>query len=92
MLPQRGILVGMLSAASHEMGHLVLRRDVTPNGVKIFSATMFADRDRLGDKVTGWLEANPKCEVTEFVVTQSSDSAFHCIAITVFYWERLQPS
>ncbi len=82
----------MLSADTQEMGHLVLRRDLRPNGVKIFSATMFADRDRLGDKVTGWLEANPKCSVTEFVVTQSSDSAFHCIAITVFYHERLLPS
>jgi hypothetical protein len=27
--------------------------------------------------------------VTEFVVTQSSDSQIHCVEITVFYWERL---
>jgi hypothetical protein len=92
MRAQPAILAVMISGDSQEMGHLVLRRDVSPNGVKIFSATMFADRERLGDKVTGWLEANPKLSVTEFVVTQSSDSAFHCIAITVFYWERLQPS
>jgi hypothetical protein len=25
--------------------------------------------------------------VTDIVITQSSDEAFHCIAITVFYWE-----
>jgi hypothetical protein len=30
--------------------------------------------------------------VTDFIVTQSSDSQFHCVAITVFYWERLGSS
>jgi hypothetical protein len=59
------------------------------NGVQIFSATMFADRERLGDKVTEWLARHPHLAVTEIVVTQSSDSAFHCIAISVFYFERL---
>lgn len=55
------------------------------NGVKVFSATMFADRDRLGDRVSEWIAAHPACKVTDMVVTQSSDDAFHCIAITVFY-------
>jgi len=50
---------------------------------------MFADRDRLGDSITAWLESNPQVKVTQMVVTQSSDAAFHCIAITVFYWEPL---
>jgi hypothetical protein len=58
------------------------------NGVKIFSATMFADREALGDKVTNWIANNPACEVTEIVVTQSSDASFHCIAITLFYREN----
>jgi hypothetical protein len=57
------------------------------NGVKVFSATMFADRARLGESVTAWLAARPSVEVSQMVVTQSSDAAFHCIAITVFYWE-----
>ena len=35
--------------------------------------------------VTEWLSSHPKCKPTEFVVTQSSDAAFHCITITVFY-------
>jgi len=39
--------------------------------------------------VTAWMAGNPQLTVTEFVVTQSSDSQFHCIAITVFYWERV---
>jgi hypothetical protein len=59
------------------------------NGVKIFSATMVADRERLGEKVTDWLSQNPQVAVREMVVTQSSDEAFHCLAITVFFWEEL---
>ncbi len=53
--------------------------------VKVFSATMFADRSALGEKVTTWLEANSGVTITDFIVTQSSDAQFHCIAITVFY-------
>ena len=35
------------------------------NGVKVFSATMVSERDKLGDKVTDWLEENPKIDVRE---------------------------
>jgi len=55
------------------------------NGVKIFSATMAKARDALGDQVTAWLSSVPDREVVDTVVTQSSDEAFHCIAITIFY-------
>jgi hypothetical protein len=58
------------------------------NGVKVFSATMVADRERLGEKITEWLTANPQIDVRDMVVTQSSDEAFHCLAITVFFWEK----
>jgi hypothetical protein len=71
-------------------GGLVLRPDLMFNGVKVFSATMFAPREQLGESVTAWMVANPQLVVTEFIVTQSSDSQFHCVVITVFYWERLQ--
>ncbi len=71
-------------------GELVLRPDLQFNGVKVFSATMFADRDRLGEKVTEWIAAHPSFEITQFVVTQSSDASFHCVAITVFYREQLR--
>ncbi len=50
---------------------------------------MFAPREQLGEAVTDWMAHNPQLTVTEFVVTQSSDSQFHCVAITVFYWEKL---
>lgn len=57
------------------------------NGVKVFSATMAQERDQLGEKVSAWLAGNPSCKVVDTIVTQSSDEAFHCLAITVFYWE-----
>ena len=60
------------------------------NGVKVFSATMVADRQTLGDKVTDWIRAHPDFAVEDVTVTQSSDQAFHCIAITVFYTETLK--
>ena len=66
-------------------GRVVFRLGVAFNAVKVFSATMFADRDGLGEKVTAWIANNGQAEVTEMVVTQSSDRSFHCIAITVFY-------
>lgn len=57
------------------------------DGVKVFSATMLADRARLGERVTDWIAAHPQASVVDLVVTQSSDAEFHCIAISLFYWE-----
>ena len=59
------------------------------NGVKIFSATMAQDRDRLGDRITAWLRERPGIDIVDTIVTQSSDEAFHCLAISIFYWEEL---
>ena len=53
--------------------------------VKVFSATMAAERDQLGEKITNWLHANQGVEVVDKIVTQSSDEAFHCLAITLFF-------
>jgi len=59
------------------------------DGVKVFSATMVHDRATLGEKVTAWMTDHAKTiEVVDIKVTQSSDEAFHCIAITVFYKRR----
>jgi hypothetical protein len=57
------------------------------NGVKIFAATMFRDREQLGERVTQWLTEHPGLEVVDTKVMQSSDAAFHCITISVFYLE-----
>ena len=69
----------------HGAGSLVVRPGIRFNGAKVFSATMFADREHLGDKVTSWIADHRHLQITEIVVTQSSDASFHCIAITVFY-------
>lgn len=77
----------MSSSQANKSGSIKLRDDVKFNGVKVFSATMVADRDQLGEKVTAWMADNRDKKVTDMVITQSSDEAFHCIAITVFFWE-----
>jgi hypothetical protein len=56
------------------------------HAVKVFSATMFAQREQLGANITSWIEDHPSFEIRDMVVRQSSDAAFHCISITVFYW------
>jgi hypothetical protein len=65
--------------------------DGTPrrwNGVKVFAATMAQEREKLGEKITDWIRRYPQNEIVDTVVTQSSDEAFHCLAITVFYMDR----
>ncbi|MBU1220471.1 hypothetical protein KKF34_09180 [Myxococcota bacterium] len=57
------------------------------NGVKVFSATMAQERENLGEKVTDWLSSRPSLEVIDIQTVQSSDQAFHCISIVLFYKE-----
>lgn len=61
------------------------------NGVKVFSATMVAQRMQLGETVTAWLEdaraRRSGFQVVDMLVSQSSDEAFHCIAICIFFKE-----
>lgn len=64
-------------------------RAVAFNGVKVFCATKFADRESLGDIATRWLAEHREFDIVDIVVTQSSDSAFHCLTISVFYFERV---
>jgi len=51
---------------------------------KVFSATTSRDREALGERVTDWI-GREKIEPESCVVLQSSDDAFHCISIVVFY-------
>jgi len=55
------------------------------SGVKVFSATKARERSRLGDDVTDWMRNNQGAEIIDKIVTQSSDSEFHCLTITLFY-------
>ncbi len=69
-------------------GNLIMKPNVKFDGLKVFSATMAHQREHLGETVTAWMADHPAYRVTEVIVTQSSDSAFHCITITVFYAEE----
>jgi hypothetical protein len=55
------------------------------SGVKVFSATKARERGRLGEEVTLWMRENKGVEIVDKIVTQSSDSEFHCLTITLFY-------
>jgi len=57
-------------------------------GVKVFSATKAKEREELGETVTRWLRSNPEVEVVDRVVSQSSDSEFHCLTIVLFYRQK----
>lgn len=57
-------------------------------GVKVFSATKAKDRDLLGEQITDWIRTHPQLEILDKIVTQSSDSEFHCLTITIFYKQR----
>jgi len=54
-------------------------------GVKVFSATKAKDREELGESISRWLQANADLEIVDRVVSQSSDSEFHCLTIVLFY-------
>ena len=58
------------------------------NMVKVFSATMAQERDQLGEKLSAWLADRSHLKIVDKIVTQSSDEAFHCLAITLFFWEE----
>jgi hypothetical protein len=65
------------------------------DGVKVFSATMVAQRQVLGEAVTQWLteaRRRPGFEIVDIMVRQSSDEAFHCITIVVFFREPKKAS
>ena len=55
------------------------------DGLKVFSATKAKEREMLGESITEWIGHNPNIEIVDKIVTQSSDSEFHCLTITVFF-------
>lgn len=60
------------------------------DGIKVFSATKQKERDELGELASRWLQdRRGEIEIVDKIVTQSSDSEYHCLSITLFY--RLLP-
>lgn len=59
------------------------------DGIKVFSATKQKERDELGEQATRWIKVHRDAlEITGHEVKQSSDSAYHCLTILLFYRER----
>ena len=63
------------------------------NGIHVIAATMFQQRQTLGEQVTAWLEdaakTRPGFQLIDIVVRQSSDDAYHCTSIIIFFNEDL---
>ena len=56
------------------------------DAVKVFSATKQKDRDELGETVSRWLDQKRgTIQIVDKIVSQSSDSEYHCVTITLFY-------
>ncbi|MFT3700184.1 MAG: hypothetical protein QM831_43965 [Kofleriaceae bacterium] len=73
-------------------GRLQVGSDARFDGIQVFSATMVAKRDQLGEEITEWIASHPELVVTEFVVSQSSDASFHCVSICVFFRTKTAPA
>ena len=58
---------------------------LTITGCQVFSATKARERELLGQMITDWITAHPTYQIVDKIVTQSSDSEFHCLTITFFY-------
>lgn len=58
---------------------------MTFDGAKVFSATKAREREELGETVTSWLRQHTEVQIINKKITQSSDSEFHCLTVTVFY-------
>jgi folate-dependent tRNA-U54 methylase TrmFO/GidA len=65
-----------------------MAKDISFDGVKVFSATMGPDRAALGEKITDWLAQHPRVRVVDKEIMQSSDDGFHCLSIVIFYVEK----
>ena len=76
-----------MDSGSSGTGRVTFGEDKNFTGVKVFSATMMSDRTKLGDDVTKWIQDHPSYEIREIIVTQSSDEAFHCLSMTIFYFD-----
>ena len=63
--------------------------DKSFTGVKVFCATTVQQRGEIADRVTQWIRSRqrPGFEIVDQVVKQSSDDAFHCLSIILFYVE-----
>jgi hypothetical protein len=55
------------------------------DGASVFSETLAKRRGVLGERITGWIADNSDKEIVDKIVTQSSDSEFHCLTVVLFW-------
>jgi hypothetical protein len=75
----------------HRARDLIEIPDKQSLGLRVFSATMARDRALLGDVITDWIRTHRDHELIDKVVVQSSDAAFHCLTIVLFFRYRAKP-
>jgi len=61
------------------------------DGVEIWSMTKPTERQQLGRHITSWLCANKHCSVVDVQISQSSDNAYHCVTVFLFWVKISQP-
>jgi hypothetical protein len=83
------LTTGCFDREAPRLGQVIFRPDLRFNGIKVFSATMPERRGRLGETVSEWIAAHLDMVVTDVTVTQSSDADFHCLTITLAYWQPI---
>lgn len=54
------------------------------SAVKVFWATFGETRNAMGERITDWLGRHPELVVLDCQITQSADSGFHCLTVTLF--------
>lgn len=54
------------------------------SAVKIFWATFGEHRNAMGERISDWLRQHQELKVVDCLVTQSADSGFHCLTVTLF--------
>jgi hypothetical protein len=56
-------------------------------GVEVFTATLAAEREKLGRRASQFIADNPGLEIVDKDVSQSSDRTHHCLTL-MLYWRR----
>jgi hypothetical protein len=56
--------------------------------VKVFSATTRKGRASLGERVSDWIAANPRAQISKTIVSLTSDREYHCLSIVLICGEH----
>ena len=74
--------------SARDSGLYVIALDTPPNPADVVDITFATDNFKAGELIGKWLHSHPNIVVVDKIVTQSSDQAFHCLTIILFYFEK----